>query len=144
MKEDYLICSLCGERATDGRKNRMPPIQAAHIIANRFTADEPRYKGVRNPFTEEEWTALISTFGSEFGVDDQTELSKAKRVVAKATTVMCAECHEEVLSEPLYLPSFLRDLRRHFEGKKRIEKMVTLATILKLGLNELHKRVRYS
>jgi len=119
-------------------------MQRAHVIANRFTARQKKYKGVRNAFTNEEWQKLLDTYAVEFNLSSDTDIAFARRTISKMIFPMCAECHEEVLSEPFYLPSFLKQLRLHFEGKTRIDKMIVLSEILKLGLKEYNKQRRAS
>lgn len=135
-------CGLCGRSDVRARENHPPPMQRAHVVANRFTAREKRYKGVRNAFSDDEWRELIKHFGSEFDVSANSDQTEAVRKISKAIFPMCAECHEEVLSEPLYLPSFLRKLSLHFSGKTRIQKMIFLADILQLGIEEYDRRGR--
>lgn len=142
MKLAESSCILCGRNNIEARENHPPPMQRAHVVANRFTAREKRYKGVRNPFSDDEWRELIKRFGSEFDLSANSDQAEAVRKISKATFPMCAECHEEVLSEPFYLPSFLQRLSSHFTGKTRIEKMILLAEILQLGIQEYDKRGR--
>ncbi len=133
-------CVLCGWSNLQAKQNHPPQMQYAHVIANRFSGREKRYKGVRNAFGDAEWKTLIEKLGNEFNQDMSEGIEASKKSISKLSFPMCAECHEEVLSEPLYLPSFLRDLYPHFVGKKRIEKMLILADVLKLGLDEFKNR----
>lgn len=141
MKLAHSSCTLCG-RNNIKRKHRPPPMQLAHVVANRFTACEKRYKGARNPFTCDEWREFIERFGSEFNISKNSEQAEIIREISKTVFPMCAECHEEVLSEPFYLPTFLRMLSQHFKGKTRIQKMILLAEILQLGIEEYDRRRR--
>lgn len=117
-------------------------MQRAHVIANRLSGREKRYKGVRNAFNDKEWKILIEQLGSEFKLTPDLGFELAKKTMAKLWFPMCAECHQEVLSEPFYLESFLDGLLPHFEGKSRTDKMLILSEILGLGLNAYNRRVR--
>ena len=55
---------------------------------------------------------------------------------------LCGECHEEILSEPVYLPSVMNSLKKHFKGKARVQKILLLARVLKLGTEVLRSEER--
>src|SRR2546425_478380 len=98
MKLSECSCILCGRSKLKSQTNHPPPMQRAHVVANRFSAREKRDNGVRNPFTDDEWHALLSRFGSEFGLADGLSRNQWKRRASQLFSPMCAECHEEVLS----------------------------------------------
>jgi hypothetical protein len=50
---------------------------------------------------------------------------------------LCGECHEEVLSEPIYLPCVMNALKKRFMGRARVDKILLLARVLKLGTEAL-------
>ena len=127
MKLSEQSCVLCGRSKLGPKANHPPQMQRAHVIANRFSAKEKRYKGVRNAFSKGEWEVLLDKFGSEFEIPKGSSFKVACKIASKSFSPMCAECHGEVLSEPFYFPSLLRQLRPYFEGKKRIQKMIFLA-----------------
>lgn len=139
MKLSEMSCSLCKRSNLPRKDNQPPQMQRAHVFANRLTGREKRYKGARNTFTDAEWKALIKRLGKEFDLRDHLPLSEAKRTLSNVWFPMCAECHQEVLAEPFYLPSFLEALSPHFVEKSRIEKMLTLMSVLQLGLKEFNK-----
>src|SRR6266571_626827 len=132
-------CYLCGRSAADIGVHPLPIRQQAHLLPNRLTGFLPRYKGVKNPFRDAEWTALLEELGSVL----QVELSCTVDVRAIATShcyELCGECHEEILSEPVYLPSVMQVLRREFTGASRVQKLVVLARILQLGAVALERK----
>ena len=133
-------CYLCGRSAAEIGVHPLPVRQRAHLLPNRLTGNLLRYNGVKNRFQEDEWTALLTEFGSVL----ETDLGCTGDVRAIATAhcyELCGECHEEVLSEPVYLPSVMRALRNHFTGASRIEKVIALTRILQLGAAALdHQR----
>ena len=100
-------CFLCGRSAADIGTHPLPVRQRAHLLPNRLTGHLPRYKGVKSALREPEWEALLESLGSVL----QSELSCADDVRSAATShcyELCGECHEEILSEPIYLPSVMR------------------------------------
>jgi hypothetical protein len=46
------------------------------------------------------------------------------------------------LSEPVYMPSVMEVLRSHFRGASRIQKLIVLTRILKLGAEALKREER--
>ena len=89
-------------------------------------------------FSDEEWKTLVDQLGKDFGLPNNAPLKEVKKVLADYCFDLCSECHEEVLGEPIYLPSFMQDLQAHFLGKTRIQKMLVLARVLQLGIVELN------
>jgi hypothetical protein len=135
-------CDLCGRGEADIGVHPLPVQQRAHLLPNRLTGAIKRYGGVKNPFTETEWTTLLH----ELGPDLEKALPGSDDMRLRATHHcyhLCGECHEEVLSEPVYLPSVVAVLARHFRGASRVQKVLALTRLLKLGAEALEdKRVR--
>ncbi|MFI5387419.1 MAG: hypothetical protein ACHQ50_15020 [Fimbriimonadales bacterium] len=74
------------------------------------------------------------------GPELRAELSCTDDLKRKAMAFcypLCGECHEEILSEPVYLPSVMRVLREHFVGSSRVDKILLLARMLRLGAEAL-------
>lgn len=131
-------CSLCGRNEAEIGVHPLPVQQRAHMLPNRLTGGVKRYGGVKNAFTELEWEALLAALGPEVkealpGTDD------LRLQVTNHCYHLCGECHEEVLSEPVYLPSVVQVLSKHFRGASRVEKVITLTRMLKLGAVALAK-----
>ena len=131
-------CYLCQRSEREIGTHALPVKQRAHLLPNRLTGEEPRYGGPKNVFTESEWVALLDQLGSEL----RAELScgdDVRRRAARHWYQLCGECHEEVLSEPVYLPSVMLVLREHFSGASRVDKILTLVRMLKLGAVALER-----
>lgn len=96
-------CAMCGRSGEAIGDHPLPLLQEAHCIAKRFTRG-------RNPFTDAEWKVIIESFGPSFGIDENTDPQRTRRLIRDRTVPMCGECHEEVLSEPMYLPKTLDKL----------------------------------
>ena len=112
--------------------------QRAHLLPNRLTGGQRRYGGAKNIFTDAEWEILLRAIGPEL----QAEISSTDNVRKEATAryyELCGECHEEVLSEPVYLPSVMNSLKKRFKGKSRVEKILLLARVLKFGAEALER-----
>ena len=105
---------MCSVRP-EFRRNRCPSIavrQRAHLLPNRLTGGQRRYGGAKNVFTDAEWEILLPAIGPEL----QAELSdpdQARKQAMAHSYDLCGECHEEVLSEPVYLPSVMNSLVLH-------------------------------
>lgn len=133
-------CSLCDRTAAEIGVHPLPVQQRAHLLPNRLTGGLRRYGSVKNPFTDTEWQSFLNALGPEL----RTELGCDAHLREKVTEhcyQLCGECHEEVLSEPVYLPSVMRALRSHFKGASRVEKVVVLARMLKRGAEVLEVEV---
>ena len=131
-------CFLCDRSSAEIGAHPLPVQQRAHLLPNRLTGGQRRYGGAKNVLTDAEWEFLLR----EMEPDLQTELSSGDQVRMQATAYcydLCGECHEEVLSEPVYLPSVMNSLKKHFKGKTRIEKILLLARVLKLGTAALER-----
>lgn len=139
MTLSEMSCSLCKRNNLSRRENQPPPMQRAHFLANRLTGHERRYKGARNVFTEQEWHTIINRLRQEFNLPADISLAQAKKTLSTIWLPLCAECHQEVLAEPFYLPSFIEALSPYFIGKSRIEKILTLMQILQLGIKEFQR-----
>ena len=125
-------CFLCGRSAADIGDHPLPVRQQAHMLPNRLTGVINRYNGVKNPFREGEWEAFLEELGNVL----KTELNCNDDVRASASShcyELCGECHEEILSEPVYLPSVMEVLRSRFQGASRVQKVAVLARMLQLG-----------
>lgn len=131
-------CPLCGRSEIEiGMNHPLPIRQEAHFIPNRLSALKPRYNGVKNRLTEDEWRVLIGALGSDLEIPPEAELDEAKRLAGKKSVYLCGECHEEVLSEPIYLPAVLQKLAHYFHGKSRVEKILLLTRVIQLGVDAL-------
>ena len=131
-------CHLCDRSADEIGVHALPVRQQAHLLPNRLTGNLRRYGDVRNPLGENEWAALLKALGPTL----QAELGSSQDVRNLASShcyELCGECHEEVLSEPVYLPSVMRSLQRHFKGASRVEKPTTLTRVLQLGSEALDR-----
>ena len=131
-------CYLCGRSADEIGEHPLPVRQQAHLLPNRLTGNSPRYKGVKNSFRDNEWTAFLEELGPVL----QTELRCNEDVRAIASShcyELCGECHEEILSEPVYLPSVMEVLQSRFRGASRVQKLVVLTRILQLGAEALKR-----
>jgi len=134
---DNWRCELCGRGKTEIGQHPLPVGQRAHLLPNRLTAAQPRYGGVKNPLSEAEWRSLVEALGPElhraFGCSDD-------QLRARATHhcyLLCGECHEEVLSEPIYLPAVIEVLAKRFRGASRVQKIAVLTMMLRLGAESL-------
>src|SRR5436190_2038602 len=102
-------CYMCDCSADEIGKHPLPVRQRAHLLPNRLTGSVPRYGGVKNPFRDREWTAFLEVLGPVL----QSELHCTDDIRAMASShsyEVCGECHEEILSEPVYLPSVMEIL----------------------------------
>lgn len=106
------------------------------MLPNRLTGGQRRYGGAKNVFTDAEWEILLREVGPELQADLSTGDEVRKQAMAHCYD-LCGECHEEVLSEPLYLPSVMNSLKKRFKGKTRVGKILLLARVLKLGTEAL-------
>ncbi len=130
-------CFLCGRSEQDIKISHLPKRQRAHLVANRFTGAQVRYGGVKKPYTQKEWSILVTRLGRALGIPAGASLAQAKELISEASFPLCGECHEEVLSEPIYLPEVFDTLRRYFPRKSRVEKQILLARLIKLGAEQL-------
>lgn len=131
-------CDLCGRSEGDIGVHPLPVRQRAHLLPNRLTAAEKRYGGVKNAFTAAEWETLLDALGPDL----QQALPGTDELRLRAVMhcyQLCGECHEEVLSEPIYLPSVVAVLAEHFRGASRIQKVLTLTKVLRLGAEALKR-----
>jgi hypothetical protein len=135
-------CLLCGRSQADIGNHSLPICQKAHILPNRLSGHSPRYGGAKNRFTEAEWSRLLDAFGAQLDIAPETDKEQAKRVAGDRAVYLCGECHEEVLSEPIYLPEVLAKLAPIFHGKSRIDKILLLSRALQLGVEALEKQRR--
>jgi len=129
-------CFLCDRSSAEIGPHPLPVQQSAHLLPNRLTGAQRRYGGAKNVFTDAEWKILLQAIGPEL----QPEFSSTDQIRKAAMALcyeLCGECHEEVLSEPVYLPSVMDSLKKHFRGKSRVEKILLLARVLKLGTKAL-------
>ena len=114
----------------------LPVRQRAHMLPNRLTGAIKRYGGAKNAFTDEEWQALLAHIGPEL----DRALPGTGEIRQRAVTHsyrLCGECHEEILAEPVYLPSVMEVVAQSFRGASRVEKVLTLTRMLKLGAEAL-------
>jgi hypothetical protein len=132
-------CMVCFRSESQIGSHPLPPIQGSHFLANRFSGLESRYGGAKNPLSDGEWTVLIREIGSDFELSETIDSQEARRAIGSKTIDMCGECHEEVLSEPIYFPAVVRSLVPHFMGKTRVEKMIFLARAIKIGISQMPK-----
>lgn len=137
IEKSTWYCELCGRRENDIGKHPLPKKQKAHLIPNRLSGAKTRYRGVKNPFRPEELNQFLSHFRGSFPIPSNFSDDEAKRILNKLTTNLCGECHEEVLSEPIYLPEVLGKLKPFFRGKSRVEKVITITEVLRLGVEAL-------
>lgn len=131
-------CFLCDRSSAEIGIHPLPVQQRAHLLPNRLTGGQRRYGGAKNIFTDAEWEILLRAIGPEL----QAEISSTDNVRKEATAryyELCGECHEEVLSEPVYLPSVMNSLKKRFKGKSRVEKILLLARVLKFGAEALER-----
>ena len=126
-------CTLCGRTEIEVGNHPLPVKQKAHLFPNRLSGAKPRYGGVKSPFQSEEWGHFLSLYKKDFGIPDEASNDEAKSRLGKITIDLCGECHEEVLSEPIYLPAVLDKLRPYFQGKSRIEKITLMIEVIRLG-----------
>ena len=130
-------CLLCGRSKEDIGEHILPVIQNAHIVPNRLSGVEYRYGGVKNAFTKGEWKKFLRRFREDLSIEKGISAKQARSIIGNKTIVMCGECHEEVLSEPIYLPRVLESLKPYFKGKNRIEKIILLSEVIKRGVESL-------
>jgi hypothetical protein len=131
-------CFLCDRSSSQIGVHPLPVQQRAHLLPNRLTGGQRRYGGAKNAFTEAEWDILLGAIGSEL----QVEFSDSDQLRKQAITHcydLCGECHEEVLSEPIYLPCVMNSLKKRFKGRARVDKILLLAQVLKLGAEALER-----
>ena len=133
-------CRLCGRSEDEIGCHPLPVRQKAHLIPNRLSGAKHRYGGVKNAFSDEEWKQFIDAHASSFGVEPVESLAPTKKILSDQTVDLCGECHEEVISEPVYLPEVLEGLAPYFRGKTRAEKVILLAEALRLGVTCLKSR----
>jgi hypothetical protein len=129
-------CELCGRNTADIGAHPLPVRQQAHLLPNRLTGNIARYGGVKNPFNDNERVALLERLGETL----RAELRCNGDVWASASShcyELCGECHEEILSEPVYLPSVMQVLQSRFKGASRVEKLTVLTRMLQLGAEAL-------
>ncbi len=138
LKSDWR-CKLCGRSEIEIGHHPLPIRQKAHLIPNRLSGWKPRYGGVKNAFSEAEWKEFLETYKKQFGVADAKSFQEVKTIVSEMTTDLCGECHEEVISEPIYLPEVLDKLRPHFQGKSRVQKIILMTEVLRLGADSLKR-----
>ena len=131
-------CFLCGRTPTEIGDHPLPIMQRAHLLPNRLTGAEKRYRGVKNPLNTVEWETLLREIGPELGIEC-SDTPEHRLRASDYIHELCGECHEEVLAEPVYFPSVMKSLKKHFNNKQRIEKILLLAKILKLGTEALDK-----
>jgi len=133
-------CPLCGRSEVEiGLHHPLPIRQRAHILPNRLSARKARYKGVKNPFNEAEWQQLLTALRHDLGIPVGESHERAKTIASERTVLLCGECHEEILSEPIYLPKVLDKLAIHFRGKTRVEKILVLCRVLQLGVDAMER-----
>ncbi len=130
---------MCGRGESQLTELKVPMRQNAHLVANRFSGIKNRYGGAKAQFTEEDWTALGDALGESFGLAESA--GNVRLRIGKMTEEMCGECHEEVLSEPIYTPVALRALATVFRGRSRVERMITLAKVIELGSAALQEQL---
>ena len=131
-------CDLCGRKAVEIGAHPLPVRQQAHLLPNRLTGTIARYGGVKNPLSDSERAALLEKLGEAL----EAELGCNDNVWALASShcyELCGECHEEILSEPVYLPSVMRVLQSRFKGASRVEKLTVLTRMLQLGAEALKR-----
>lgn len=129
-------CFLCERDSVQIGSHPLPVRQRAHVFPNRLTGGQRRYGGVKNALTEKEWEILLDAIATELVVEPTTRDELRKKAIDHCYD-LCGECHEEVLSEPVYLPAVMESLKKIFRGKTRVEKILLLARALKLGTAEL-------
>lgn len=129
-------CCLCGRKAAQIGVHPLPVQQRAHLLPNRLTGGLRRYGRAKNPFSDTEWQAFLKALGPELRADLGCDAYVRETATAHCYD-LCGECHEEVLSEPVYLPSVMRALQKHFRGASRVEKVVVLTRMLKRGAEAL-------
>jgi hypothetical protein len=129
-------CDLCGRNAVEIGAHPLPVRQQAHLLPNRLTATITRYGGVKSSLNDDERATLLEKLGKTL----QVELGCNDNVWAAVSThcyELCGECHEEILSEPVYLPSVMRVLQSRFKEASRVEKLMVLTRMLQLGAEAL-------
>lgn len=137
-------CEVCGR--TEGELHDiayLPQKQKAHLVANRFTGRLKRGRPAALPkraFSSDEWQRLTEVLGSSFDLPSDKSENEAREHIGKQTLQMCGECHEEILSEPIYTPYMVRLFAEGTEGMSRIDRMLYLTEALKRGLEELLRR----
>ena len=134
-------CYLCGRSAQAIGDHPLPIRQKAHLLPNRLTGAIQRYNGVKNALVEAEWESLLQEIGPALR-EDLSAGDRVRDVATEHCYELCGECHEEVLSEPVYLPSVMAVLRKHFEGASRVKKISVLTRILALGAESLERQER--
>lgn len=129
-------CYLCERNAAEIGVHALPVRQQAHLLPNRLTGNIARYGGVKNPLNDNEWAALLEKLGP--ALEAELRCNENIRAVASAYSYeLCGECHEEILSEPVYLPSVMQVLQSRFKQASRVEKLVMLTRMLQLGAEAL-------
>jgi hypothetical protein len=134
-------CPLCGRTEADIGVHPLPIRQRAHFLANRLTGRKKRYGGAKNPFSAAEWMKVVEMFGAFFELPATVPMPRMKAIISDKSVDLCGECHEEILSEPLYLPVVVGLRAAHFKGRTRIEKIALLASAIKLGVEQLSRAV---
>jgi hypothetical protein len=135
-------CFLCGRTRTEIGDHPLPIMQRAHLLPNRLTGAKKRYGGVKNALNAVEWEALLREIGPELDMECSDTHEQLRLRASAYNHELCGECHEEVLSEPVYFPSVMKSLKKHFRNKQRIEKILLLAKVLKLGTEALDNEDR--
>lgn len=130
-------CFLCDRTFAEIGDHPLPVIQCAHTLPNRLTGGKRRYGGAKNPFSMAEWEILLPAIAAELQISSGGD--HARKQATDRCYDLCGECHEEVLSEPVYLPSVMNSLKMRFKGRSRVEKILLLARVIKLGTQALDR-----
>jgi len=130
-------CVLCERSKDDIGNHVLPVIQKAHIVPNRLSGVKNRYGGVKNAFRKSEWKKFFRRFRDDLPINRGISAKAARMIISNMTVILCGECHEEVLSEPIYLPKVLESLKGYFKNKTRIEKIIILTEIIRNGVKSL-------
>ncbi len=131
-------CELCSRTVAEIGPHPLPIQQRAHLLPNRLTGSQWRYAGAKNTFSDAEWSTLLEAIGPSLRADLDCAVDLRERAATHCYD-LCGECHEEVLSEPVYLPSVLRLLQSHFKGASRVQKVLILSKVLELGAMALEQ-----
>jgi hypothetical protein len=124
-------CPLCNRSDEEIGQHPLPIRQFAHTLPNRLTAlDKRRNGGVKNALKDDERNHLFELLNRFLGTSSWVRF-------ASHGVHLCGECHEEILSEPIYLPAAHKLLAPLFAGRTRVEKIALLAAVILAGAKDV-------
>src|SRR5262245_43097277 len=125
-KELPQTCALCGKPLRYASNNKKAAIQGLHCGANTHDHDaksEAHLGHVGGARSRDEFRKLSQKAWAEMGVKDPTK-----------SMILCFECHEIVLHNPVLSEGQMARLGILFKGRGLEEKVVLLNRIIEDGL----------